>query len=194
MAKHAAMTKVGSGAMVNALKGIGKFLGQTAANVAAWMGIGYGAEWLMNKLFSGQGGQAANQEQAQQLHYLLAGLANAANAGQQMLNQQYFAQGHIPEQYIAHGQLPGQYVVPQYTYVPYMPQHFIGTQPPAVPGMLDYNYITQLARTDPGQLAALAMRMNQESIASLRDQIQHGAIEHVRRLRPTPSDQSFVIY
>jgi hypothetical protein len=38
------------------------------------------------------------------------------------------------------------------------------------------------------------MKMNQEQIAALRDQIQHGAIEHVRRLRPTPSDQSFVIY
>jgi hypothetical protein len=147
VAKHAAMTKVGSGALVNVLK----FLGSTALNVGTFMGMSYGLEWLLNKLRGGQGEQSANQEQAQQLHYLLAGLANAANAGQQMPNQQYFAQGHIPGQYIAHGQLPGQYVVPQYTYTPYMPQYFIGAQPPAMPGMLDYNYITQLARTDPGQ-------------------------------------------
>jgi hypothetical protein len=81
-AMHAAQTGAATGGgIVDKLKGAGKFLGGTALNVGAFMGMGYGLEWLINKLSGGQGGQAANQ--AQQLQQELAALINAANTANQ---------------------------------------------------------------------------------------------------------------
>jgi hypothetical protein len=81
-ATQAAQTGAATGGgIVDKLKGAGKFLGGTALNVGAFMGMGYGLEWLINKFSGGQGGQAANQ--AQQLQQELAALINAANAANQ---------------------------------------------------------------------------------------------------------------